>query len=218
MMVPLKKLIMTTKVEIIDLGINNIGSVKNAFARLENVDISVLSKASDSKEPDLLVLPGNGTFSEGMKQLILAGFDEMVLDRHGKERPILGICLGMQLLFEKSEEGPTTKGLGILKKGLSLLDSTYPIPHAGWEDALWAGNQEFPHKSEETKSYYFMHSYAALDVSPENVMAITKRGGGEFISAVKVGETVAVQFHPEKSSKNGANFLKDVKLWCDGKI
>jgi glutamine amidotransferase len=207
---------MTTKIEIIDLGINNIGSLVNAVNRLESVQVKVISSAGESSNPNLVILPGNGSFGQGAHALRSRGFEEYLLSRHKDQGHILGICLGMHLLCEGSEESEGEQGLGIFSGKVMLLSNDSPVPHSGWEDVYWSPSSPIQYSPTNTPSFYFMHSYALPRTNSENQIAETPRGESSFSSAANSGNTLGVQFHPEKSSKSGARFLERVRKWSNG--
>ena len=207
---------MTTKIEIIDLGINNIGSIVNAVNRLESVSAQVISSSSESSKPNLVILPGNGSFGEGIRALRAKGFDEYLLSRQQNQGHILGICLGMHLLCDASDESEGETGLGIFSGKVMLLDNEAPVPHVGWEDVVWGQSSPIRQNPNLTETYFFMHSYALPSTDSEDQIAKTPRGENCFTSAVHKENALGVQFHPEKSSKSGAAFLETVRKWSNG--
>ena len=193
------------KAGIVDYRTGNLASVSKALERA-GAQTVISDDAADLDECDLLVLPGVGNFSAGMRNLLqldLAGF---VTGWARAERPLLGICLGMQLLFEESEEG-SSKGLGIIPGKVVKLDGSVKVPHMGWNtiEAI-GGSRLFGEFS--GRSFYFVHSYVC---SPTvlNAGASTTYGQG-FASAVEYENTCGVQFHPEKSSTDGLALLKQI--------
>ena len=189
---------------IIDYGVGNVHSILNMFKK-----IGVEAKLSESPEElllaDKVILPGVGSFDYGMKQLKETGYYDFVL-KYAKEikRPLLGICLGMQMLFETSDEGGTVNGLGLLPGRVLKFapDMGLKVPAIGWNDL-----KTVSHPDLTAGDYvYFVHSYycrpdRALDV------AATSEYGIEFASAVSRGNILATQFHPEKSGEAGLSIL-----------
>lgn len=196
---------------IVDYGVGNVGSILNMFKRL-NVEASVSSSASDIERADKLILPGVGAFDHGMGSLNSSGLrpvlDRQVLDR---KTPVLGICLGMQLLTEGSEEGKEP-GLGWIA-GRTVKFRFEPgqrkrVPHMGWNVVTPTGTDTLFRDLDEDHGFYFVHSYYVTCRSATDVLATTPYGV-EFVSAVQKDNVFGAQFHPEKSHKHGMRLLKN---------
>ena len=194
------------KISVINLGIGNIASVRFAFAGL-GADVHLVEKSSQLGDSDAIVSPGVGNFRHAMQQIEAAGFPEVLADKIEANTPFLGICLGMQLLAEYGEEGGVCKGLGFVPGRVVKVpeDPQHTMPHMGWDDIniileepLFVGMPPKP-------SFYFVHSYYFM-AGKENVSA-TCEYGTEFPVAVQKDRIFGVQFHPEKSQKNGLRFL-----------
>jgi len=202
------------RVAIVDLGLGNLHSVAKAFERAGaqpelSADPSVLLRA------DRLVMPGQGAFKECARALA-GGVGDAVREWIGSGRPYLGICLGMQALFESSEEAPGEKGLGVFAGTVQRFASDLTaadgqplkVPHIGWNQ-IESKHPVF----EDREWYYFVHSYYCVP-SDERLIAATTDYGGPFCSAIARDNVLACQFHPEKSQHAGArvigHFLGDI--------
>ena len=197
---------------IVDYGLGNIKAFANVYGKL-NVPFIVASKPDDLRTTSKIILPGVGAFDYAMDRLNESGMrkalDEMVL--HQKV-PVLGICVGMQMLADSSEEG-ILPGLswieGEVKKfdPLTLAQSTH-LPHMGWNDVKAVAKNNLLQGLELNARFYFLHSYYFSCSKKENILAVTDYGG-EFICAVNSGNVFGVQFHPEKSHQWGIQLLKN---------
>ncbi len=192
-------------ITIVDYGMGNLRSVEKAFQFLG-------FKAAISDDPvavlkaERLVLPGVGAFEQAMARLNETGLGEAVKEAAEKGTPLLGICLGMQLLFEGSDEGGYHKGLGLLPGTVKRLpDRGLKIPHMGWNDLQ---TRDCPLFSKgENPTVYFVHSFAMLDISHDFTAAVCDYGV-PFTAVVRKGNLMATQFHPEKSGDAGLKMLK----------
>jgi glutamine amidotransferase len=203
-----------TTVAVVDYGMGNRRSVEKA---LEHVGARALitRETAALEEADALVVPGVGAFPHGMRNLIELGLDERIRAAAAAGKPVLGICLGMQLLFERSQEHEVTDGLGLLAGEVSLLDGGgLRIPHIGWNDVrferpspLTAGLPT------ESCAFYHVHSLAARPEDPADVIATTEYGE-RFATVVSHGNVFGVQFHPEKSSRDGLALLSNFVTLC----
>jgi glutamine amidotransferase len=186
-------------IAVIDFGAGNAGSAKKAFDYLGE-KTKITSNAKEILKAKRIVFPGVGSFGETMKELRKKKLDSAIKTAIGMQKPFLGICIGMQVLFEESEESKKVKGLGILK-GKIMKFRKGKIPQIGW-------NEINPVKKGIKKGYaYFVNSFYA---EPKEKIALAKTNyNGWFASAVKKENITAVQFHPEKSGKYGLNFLEE---------
>ncbi len=205
---------MATKVGIIDYGMGNLQSVRNAFEYL-GVQVDILSDSKDLSKVSHMVLPGVGSFAEGMKNLRSAGWDQALLAIHGK-KPFLGICLGMQLMADKGSEGGDSEGLGLIPGSVSRLQETgLRIPHVGWNNIQISTPGKL-FNEQMAVDYYFVHSYKFETAKKEHVIA-TCDYGETFCCVAGSDEHLSygVQFHPEKSHHSGLRILKQfLKLNC----
>ncbi|MGN0668980.1 MAG: imidazole glycerol phosphate synthase subunit HisH [Oscillospiraceae bacterium] len=188
---------------IIDYGAGNLFSVKNALDYL-GIENKVTKNAEDLRAADRLILPGVGAFPDAMRMLGESGLVEVIKEEVQK-KPLLGICLGMQMLFEKGYEFEETDGLGLIKGSVKLMTpENLPIPHIGWNELELNKPCKLLEKGGEY--VYFVHSYAA-DCPSENVAAYCDYGM-KVPALVFNGNVYGAQFHPEKSGEAGLEMLK----------
>lgn len=199
-------------ITIIDYGLGNLKSLANAFEFLgEKVKFARNSK--EIAQTQKLVFPGVGHFGRAKKILEQKGLDEAICKSIQNEIPFLGICLGFQLLFEKSEEAPGIKGLGIFKGKVSKFKNRR-IPHMGWNQISLQRRSSLFEGIGNQCFVYFMHSFYAAPKEKEIVVATTEYGT-DFCSAISSKNIFGVQFHPEKSGKAGLRILKNfIDLKC----
>ncbi len=190
---------------VIDYGIGNIFSIINSL-RMIGVDVILSSARDEIEEAEKIILPGVGFFREAMNNIERFRLKDVLIEKSRKKTPILGICLGMQILFEESEESPGIKGLGLLKGKVKRLPPIERIPHIGWNTV----SMKSPFFGNETY-FYFAHSYYCIPEKKETILGETFYGIS-FPSVVREENIWGVQFHPEKSGKNGIEFLK---RWLD---
>lgn len=190
---------------IIDYGMGNLASVKNAFDYLGE-KVSVISKPQEVLDADKIILPGVGAFSDAISTLREKELDVAIKKAVGDKKPFLGICLGMQLIFDKSYENGEYEGLSLIRGEIVRFSDNVKIPHIGWN------NLSFPKQSPIfnglTNPYvYFVHSYYLK--TDEDVVTATVNYGGEIAVAVQKDNIFATQFHPEKSGEQGLKILKN---------
>lgn len=192
-------------VAIIDYGAGNLHSVKNALDFL-GADSVITSDKEAILSADHIILPGVGSFGDAMECINNSGLYDVIRQAADGSRPFLGICLGLHLLFDASEESPNVKGLGIISGKVSKIpDCGLKIPHMGWN------NIDIPHPSRilpDTREFmYFVHSYY---INPENTNVISSYAtyGKKLGVSIEMGNVFAVQFHPEKSGDAGLEILK----------
>ena len=192
-------------IAILDYGSGNLRSAQRAF-ELAADNVVVTRDAKTCSEATALVVPGVGAFAACMEQLLEAGGAEIISDRVAKARPIFGICVGMQILFESSNEKKETQGLGILPGKVSELSAPV-LPHMGWNSVVAAPTSKL-FKGIEEESFYFVHSYASKALVPNSANTTTNYGE-DFLAAVERDFVVATQFHPEKSGSAGAKLISN---------
>ena len=196
------------KLVIINYGAGNIKSIQFAFKRL-GVDAILSDDADEIINADKVIFPGVGEASSAMKKLKKSGLDQVI---PGLKQPVLGICLGMQLMTLQSEEGKD-KGFGWFDQSTIRFNATsgIKVPHMGWSDVKFSKSSKLSKGLEEEARFYFVHSYCFIPDDPAHVLAQT-RYGEEFASAVRKDAIFGLQFHPEKSQSAGlkliSNFLK----------
>lgn len=197
------------KIAIIDYGMGNLFSVEQAVLRL-GCDVVVSSKPEELLAADALILPGVGAFADSIKCLEESELKAVVEQAIALEKPLLGICLGMQLLFESSEENGQHKGLGIFKGHIKRFDDEQArVPHMGWNDLNFVNVPEWLKPQELTDSYvYFVHSYFASELDEQQLVAYADYAGERVPGIVKKGNVTGMQFHPEKSGNCGMALLK----------
>lgn len=192
-------------VAIIDYGAGNLHSVKNALEFL-GAECVITSGRETILGADRVVLPGVGAFGDAMKSLGEKGLTEVVREAADGSRPFLGICLGLQLLFEESEESPGVKGLGIFKGSVvKIPEAGLKIPHMGWNNITLEKESRILPK--DKPFVYFVHSYY-IKPSEEGVVSASTEYGEKIDVAVERGNVFATQFHPEKSGEVGMEILK----------
>ncbi len=186
---------------IIDYGAGNLKSIANML-KYVNADFKISSDAFDIKNAKKLIFPGQGHFSQAVNNLEKKGLIDVIKNQISEGKPFLGICLGLQVLFEKSEEAPEASGLGILK-GTVKKYTKGKIPQIGWNKIKTTENNSFL----SNDYFYFVNSYY---VCPEdkNVISSTTNYHIDFCSSIEKDNLIAVQFHPEKSAKAGLSFFK----------
>lgn len=190
---------------IVDYGLGNLKSVQKAFKKA-NIETIISNKPLDLEKAKFIILPGVGAFRDAIKSLKENKLDEIIKKHAGDGKYLVGICLGMQLLYSKSYEYGEYEGLDILKGNIAKLEKAEKIPHMGWNNLKFYKNDYLLKYVKENEYVYFVHSYYA-DSNFSEVLAYTEYG--EKIPAiVKKNNVYGFQFHPEKSSKAGENLLK----------
>jgi glutamine amidotransferase len=195
------------RVAIIDYGVGNLRSVEKAF-RAGGADAVVTSDERELRDADKLVLPGVGAFRACMEALSARGFDELVRERVAEGTPLLGVCVGMQMLFEESEEFGVTRGLGLLRGRVRRFPEGLRVPQVGWNQVEWRGAHALAEGIEDESFFYFVHSYFCDAVEESDVLGSTEYGN-VYASVVARGVVCGVQFHPEKSQAAGLRLLKN---------
>ncbi len=194
------------KISVVDYGTGNIASVRNALGFLGIESLAVRSPAGILKA-EKIILPGVGSFGAAMEKLRENRLDSAIREAVRNGKPLLGICLGYQILFEKSEESPKAKGLGLLEGKVVRFSSGKRIPQIGWNSISVNGNSRLL-EGMDSEYVYFVHSFFPIPEEKSIVSAETDYCGENFASAVESGNIFGVQFHPEKSSKTGLEILR----------
>ncbi len=203
---------MSARVAVIDYGMGNLRSVEKGFEKM-GVDAFVTGDAKEVAAADGVVLPGVGAFADAIAHLRETGLAEAALAAIDSGRPFLGICLGLQLLFERSFENGEHEGLGVFGGNVEKLTGDVKIPHMGWNQLHKQKDLEVLTEVPEGTDFYFVHSYVVKPTQPE-VIAVTTDYAGEFVSGVARDNVVAFQFHPEKSGLVGLSILKSFGEIC----
>ena len=198
-------------VTIVDSGICNLGSISRALERAGG-EVKVATTAGQVAEAAKLVLPGVGSFPAGMKALNERGLADAIRDHATAGKPILGVCLGMQLMFETGEEYGETAGLGLIPGRVrELQPGSNPLPHMGWNRIEFKQSDPLFEDLPEEAYFYFVHSFVCVPAEAGDVIGETEYGE-RFCSVVRRGNLWGIQAHPEKSQRCGAkvleNFLK----------
>jgi glutamine amidotransferase len=195
-------------VTIVNYGMGNLTSARMALEHV-GADVEMTSDPDRVAAAEALVLPGVGAFPKAMRELRARGLEAPIRERHAAGVPVIGICLGMQLLFESSTELGGETGLGLLGGTVEPLRTAgLKLPQIGWNEVGWRGDSALSHGLPPRTAMYHVHSYAALP-SDVTVVAGTAHYGEEFVSAVSQGNLFGVQFHPEKSSADGLALLRN---------
>jgi glutamine amidotransferase len=197
-------------IAIIDYGMGNLYSVEKALIKL-GADASITNDPQIIAAADHVVLPGVGAFGDCMSNLEQSGLVPVIHKVISEGTPFLGICLGLQLLFDGSEEDPGVSGLGVFPGMVrKIIAPGLKIPHMGWNSIRIERQSPLFEQLQPNPYVYFVHSYHAVPNDPELVTAVTDYGG-PVTAAVGGGNVQAVQFHPEKSSSVGMQILKGFK-------
>ena len=194
---------------ILDYDAGNVRSAKRGF-EAAGADAEVVRDAASARAADVLVIPGVGNFDSCMAQLRRSGLEDVIREAIDAERPVFGICVGMQLLYGHSEEGDEP-GLGLLPGHVERFPDTAVVPHIGW-DVVRAdqGSEDDPLLvGVAGERLYFVHSYYAVPTDRRHVVARTTYGGVAFPCLAREGSVVGTQFHPEKSGPVGARLLRN---------
>lgn len=196
-------------IAILDYGSGNLRSAQRAFETTGG-EVVLTSDRRIALEADGLVVPGVGAFQSCMNGLLAIGGDEIIRERYSKERPTLGICIGMQILFSEGSEHSqdhraSTEGVGVWNGTVSKLNAPI-LPHMGWNTVVAPKNSTL-FEGIENESFYFVHSYAAKEAVGQRVS--WTEYGESFISAVEDGAMSATQFHPEKSGSVGLTLIRN---------
>jgi glutamine amidotransferase len=195
------------KVVLVDYGAGNLGSVTAAFARA-GADASISTDPATVGEAPLAVIAGVGHVESAARGLAANGLDDAIRERATTGRPVLGICVGMQLLFDESDEGG--RGLGLLSGPVRRIQARR-VPHMGWNDLEITGTSAIV-DGLDNEDVYFAHSFA-VEPLDESVVVAAADHDGRIVAAVEQGAVAGVQFHPERSARAGARLLENALAW-----
>ena len=196
-------------IAVVDYGVGNLFSLCCSLERI-GADAKVTSDPAEIRSAEKIILPGVGAFADAAKKLRDSGLDKVILEQVAQGKEIMGICLGMQMLFEKSYEFGEHTGLGLLKGSVIGMEGTIPaelkIPHIGWNALHFKKDSKLLKYIKEGDCVYFVHSFY-VDPGAESVVA-TAEYGNFVTAAVQKGNVMGCQFHPEKSGEVGLNILR----------
>ena len=196
-----------TRVAIVDYGVGNLRSVEKAFAAAGSQAI-VSDDERVLREAEALVLPGVGAFGACMRALSERGFDQLIHERVAEGTPLLGVCVGMQILFEESEEFGRTAGLGLIRGRVRRFSDDLVVPQVGWNQVRQRRLHPLLNGVEDLAFFYFVHSFYCEPGDPEVTIGETDYGD-PYASVVAQGHICGVQFHPEKSQAAGLRLLSN---------
>ncbi len=192
----------------LDYEMSNLRSAEKALERM-GADVIHARRPEDAPEFDAIVMPGDGHFGEAMNRLRSSGLADLVIDAARSGIPVLGICIGLQVLFDESEEAPGSPGLGLIHGVVRRLpDDDAKVPHIGWSHVMWVQGCPIAPDAHAASDFYFLHSYAAEPTDHASVWAEASHGSSRFCAAVARDNIIGVQFHPEKSSAAGLLLLE----------
>jgi len=202
----------TARICILDYGMGNLRSVEKALEHV-GATATIASDAETIRAADGLILPGVGAFPKAMERVRELRLDELTVERRDDGVPILGICLGLQLLFESTTELGGADGIGMLPGGVAELDADgLKVPHIGWSPVRWERDSRLTEVIESETPFYFVHSFAPIP-GPDDLLG-TAAYGARFACAAERDNVFGVQFHPEKSSAAGLRLLSNFAGVC----
>jgi imidazole glycerol-phosphate synthase subunit HisH len=202
----------STRIAILDYGMGNLRSVEKALEHV-GVTATITADADEVRAADGVILPGVGAFPRAMERIRELGLDELIGERREEGVPILGICLGLQLLFESSSELGGADGLGLLEGPVGELEAEgLKVPHIGWEPVRWERESRLADGIPSQTPFYFVHSFAPRPRSDD--LLGSAEYGARFACAAERENVFGVQFHPEKSSAAGLRLLANFAGVC----
>jgi glutamine amidotransferase len=198
---------------IVDYGMGNLRSVQKAFEKLGH-PVRIIHDSEQVRQADRLVLPGVGAMADAMSVLRTNNLTEPIVEHIVRGRPFLGICLGLQMLFERSHENGEHSGLGVLQGDVVRFnrDSDLKVPHMGWNYVNWQRRPTCLEAIPDGSQFYFVHSYFVRPVD-SSIVAGSTEYGDHFTACVWKENILATQFHPEKSQRVGLNLLDGFARW-----
>jgi len=205
------------RIAVVDFGAGNLRSVAKALER-SGLAPDITADPAAVRRADGVVLPGVGAFADAVTSLSSTGLDDAVRDQLAAQRPYLGLCLGLQVLFDEGDEHGVTPGLGILSGRIERFPDRTPdgeqlrVPHIGWNTVKFSGDHPMLSRLPDEDCFYFVHSYRAIPNRASDVVGRVDYGG-EFAAAVAREGMFAVQFHPEKSQSAGRRLLDAFAYW-----
>lgn len=193
---------------IIDYGMGNLASVQRAFEKLD-VDVKISDREEDLRNAKSLILPGVGAFRDAIKLLDITGLSTVIREETARGKNLMGVCLGMQLLYEKGYEYGEYEGLGLIRGSIKYLDVKLKVPHMGWNNLKFSRQDPILKYIKEDEFVYFVHSYYAVSDNSE-VLAYAEYEK-KVPAMVRKDNIYGIQFHPEKSGETGLNILRAYK-------
>lgn len=194
------------RIAVVDYGVGNLKSVTNALELLGFPSL-ITGDAGEIERADAVILPGVGAFPDAADKLRAAGLGRVLIEQ-AEKKPMLGICLGMQLLFEQGEEVRPCRGLGLIGGTVRRIETPYKLPHIGWNSLKFQHDSPIFKGLDDGAYVYFVHSFCACAQWEEDVTACTEYGT-RVVAAVGRGNVFGCQFHPEKSGETGLAILKN---------
>lgn len=191
---------------IVDYGVGNLKSVSNALTYIGQKPL-ITGTAGELEQADAVILPGVGAFPDAADKLRASGLDKVLLAQAGR-KPILGICLGMQLLFDRGEEGRNCEGLKLVSGSVKRIQTDLKLPHIGWNSLTFQNNSPLFRRLDDGTYVYFVHSFCGCAACEEDVIARTQYGPS-VVAAVSHNGVYGCQFHPEKSGEAGLQILRN---------
>jgi glutamine amidotransferase len=202
-----------TRVAVLDYGMGNLRSVEKALERV-GTEATITADHDTVCAADGVILPGVGAFARAMEQVGELELDRLIAERAAAGAPVLGICLGFQLLFESSTELGGSPGLGLVEGEVTALDAPgLKVPHIGWEPMRLESESELTEGIADETPFYFVHGFAPRPRRAEDVLG-TAEHGERFVCAIARPPVYGVQFHPEKSSRAGLKLLENFAAIC----
>lgn len=196
-------------IAIIDYGVGNLKNVRHALSFLQ-IPAQITRDPETIRQADAIVLPGVGAFRDAIANLKKYELIELLKEEAASGKPFLGICLGMQVLFEKSYEDGEWEGLGLIEGDIVRFQNVPKVPHMGWNTLIPKNESPIADKIGRDAYVYFVHSYHAVAKNPEDVIFACEYGDS-FPAVVQKGNVIGMQFHPEKSAEIGEQLLKNFK-------
>lgn len=198
-------------IAIIDYGMGNLKSVYNALKKID-CDCIITKDHDEIKKADKLILPGVGAFPDCMDNLRKSGLIDLIKEEVKNGKYLLGICLGMQVLFEKGYEGEEKEGLGLIKGEIrKMVDPNVKIPHIGWNNLEFNKQDSMIDGLKDNAFVYYVHSYRAENYNEEDLVGYSEYGDLKIPGLVRHKNVIGAQFHPEKSGEIGLKILKNFK-------
>ena len=207
------------KISILDLGVSNLFSIQGLFDKI-GYETKIIKSSKDFHGVDILVIPGVGAFPAAMQYLEKQNLVDKVKEHFLKEKPLIGICLGMQLLFERSVEFGDNKGLGLIKGNVIEFKKEKLKTHIGWNKIKFNQNNDFYksfnlQKNLDENYFYFVHSYYPVPENKDLILSYSNFNSEKFCSSICHKNILALQFHPEKSSSNGIKLIENFLNFID---